>query len=518
MIFFYMKNLTIIFFLAFTFIANSTKAAVIDDIKVENNNRVSKETIITYGDIKLGEDYNSDQINVILKNLYKTNFFENIKISIDGKTLIIDVTENKIIQNVIVEGVKSKTMTKQILENIFSKNKTPFLLSKVKLDNKKIKTSLDMMGYYFSTVESQIRENSNDTIDLIFNIKLGNKAKIKKISFIGDKKFKDGKLKALIVSEEYKFWKFISGKKYLNESMIKFDERLLKNFYLNKGYYDVQINSSFAKLLNNDDEFELIFNIDAKNKFFFGDLKIELPTDFETSNYGIIKVFFSDLKDKPYSINKVEKILNKLDLISINEQYQSVKSTVSENIVLNKINLTFKIEETDKFLVERINILGNNITRENVIRNKLLIDEGDLYNEILKNRSLNEIKSLNFFKSVKMDVIDGEDPDSKIININIEEKPTGEISAGAGFGTSGEVIEFSVRENNYLGKGLGLNTSLSLSTTKISGNLNVTNPNYNNSDKSVNFGIQAIENDRISSFGYKSSKYGTSLGTRPAIK
>jgi outer membrane protein insertion porin family len=143
----------------------------------------------------------------------------------------------------------------------------------------------------------------------------------------------------------------------------------------------------------------------------------------------------------------------------------------------------------------------------------LLVDEGDFYNDILKNRSLNEIKSLNFFKSVKMDVIEGKDINSKIININVEEKPTGEISAGAGFGTSGEVIEFGVRENNYLGKGLGLNSSLTLSSTRINGNLNVVNPNYNNSDKSVTFGIQALENDRLSSFGYKSSKYGTSLGT-----
>ena len=175
--------------------------------------------------------------------------------------------------------------------------------------------------------------------------------------------------------------------------------------------------------------------------------------------------------------------------------------------------MTFQIEETEKFLVERINILGNNITRENVIRNKLLIDEGDFYNDILKNRSLNEIKSLNFFKSVKMDVIEGKDVNSKIININVEEKPTGEISAGAGFGTSGEVIEFGVRENNYLGKGLSLDSSLALSSSRINGNFNVINPNYNNSDKSVKFGLQALENDRLSSFGYKSSKYGTSLGT-----
>ena len=157
-----MKNITIILLFVFTFCINVAQSAIIEKIKIENNNRISKETIITYGDIKLNQDYDSKRVNEIIKNLYETNFFEDLKISIEGNTLIIDVVENKIIQNVIVEGIKSKTMTKQILENIFSKDKAPFLISKVKLDSKKIKTSLDMMGYYFSKVESITKKNPND--------------------------------------------------------------------------------------------------------------------------------------------------------------------------------------------------------------------------------------------------------------------------------------------------------------------------------------------------------------------
>ena len=505
MLIFYFKQLISIILFTFFIILN-VNSEIVRKIEISGNERISSETIKLFANVELSENINNKDLNDILKNLYDTNFFKDISLEFVSNTLKITVDENPIIENISFNGVKSDNLKEEITKNLKLKSRSSYNEILLNSDKEMLRSSLKDFGYYFSKIDIEISDLGDKKLDLIFNIELGNKAKIKKISFIGDKKFKDGKLKSLIVSEEYKFWKFISGKKYLNENIIKFDERLLKNFYLNKGFYDVKINSSFAKLLNNDDEFELIFNINAKNKFFFGDLKIELPIDFETSNYDIIKDFFSELKDKPYSINKVEKILNRLDLISINEQYQSVKSTVNENIVSNIINLTFKIEETDKFLVERINIFGNNITRENVIRNKLLIDEGDLYNEILKDRSLNEIKSLNFFKTVKMDVVEGINQNSKIININIEEKPTGEISAGAGFGTSGEVIEFSVRENNYLGKGLGLNSSLSLSTTRISGNLNVINPNYNNSDKSLNFGIQAVENDRISSFGYNPYK------------
>ena len=141
------------------------------------------------------------------------------------------------------------------------------------------------------------------------------------------------------------------------------------------------------------------------------------------------------------------------------------------------------------------------------------IDEGDFYNEILKNKLINNLKSLNFFKSVRSEVLDGEQPNFKIININVEEKPTGEIMAGAGFGTSGGTFTFGVKENNYLGKGISVNANATVSKERLKGILSVTNPNYNNSDKSVYFNIQANEVDRLKNFGYKSSKQGFEFGT-----
>jgi len=489
-------------------------AEVVEKIEIQGNERISKETILLFSKTKIKDDLNSNHINEILKSLYDTNFFLDVSVEFKSKILTILVDENPIIENITYNGIKSKTLKEKITKDLKLLSRSSYNEILLNEDKKRIKLSLKDSGYYFSNIDIEVAELGDKKVNIIFDINLGPKAKIKKITFIGDKKFKDGKLRSLIVSEEYKFWKIISGKKYLNENLINLDNRLLKNYYLNKGYYDVKINSSFAKLLNNNDEFELIFNINANNKFLFGVLSIEIPTDFEIDNFAELNSFFAELKDEPYSINVVEKILDKIDAISINEQYQSIKSTVSENILSNTINLTFKIEETEKYLVERINILGNNITRENVIRNQLYIDEGDPYNEILKNKSINEIKSLNFFKNVNSEVIDGNDVNSKIINISVEEKATGEISAGAGFGTTGELLEFAVRENNYLGKGLSIDTRLSLSTERISGKFSINNPNFNNSDKEVNFGLQALQNDKLSNFGYKSSKYGSSIGTK----
>ena len=506
-------SVLLIFSLILILINKPVFSEIVKQIEINGNERVSDETIIMFSKISINDDLKSKDLNNIIKNIFKSNFFNDVFISFKNNKLIITVDELPIIENINFEGIKSKTLLEKITDNLNLISRSSYNKTLLKKDRDKILTELKSLGYYFAEVNIIKTDVENKKINLTYEIKLGDKAKINKISFIGDKKFKDRKLRSIIISEEYKFWKFISGKKYLNENIIAFDERLLKNFYRNKGFYAVKINSSFAKLYNND-EFELVYNIDSKDKYYFNDLVIQLPDDFDVSNYEELKTFLKNLKGQVYSINTVSKILDKIDLISINEQYESVKATVSENIESNKINLSFNIEETERFVVERINIYGNSITRENVIRNQLIIDEGDPYNEILAKKSINEIKSLNFFSDVKTEVLDGQDLNSKIINITVEEKPTGEIMAGAGFGTSGEVIEFSVRENNYLGKGLGVDTAISLSSESIVGKFNVTNPNYNNTDKSISFGLQALETDKLTNFGYKSKKIGGSVGTK----
>ena len=294
--------------------------------------------------------------------------------------------------------------------------------------------------------------------------------------------------------------------------MIAYDKRLLKNFYLNKGYFNVVINSSFAKMIN-DQEFELVFNIEANPKLYFGKLKLNLPTDFSQSNYKSLDKFFNKLENEPYSLYNVENILEKIENITVNEQYESIKATVEETIIDNKINISFNIEETERMFIERINILGNNITRESVIRNQIEIDEGDPFNSILYTKSLNNIKSLNFFENVEGEVLEGNKFNSKIINISVVEKATGEIFAGVGTGTGGSNVSFGIKENNYLGRGVLVDSDLSLSENRIKGSLFISNPNYKNSDKSLNLSLESSSTDRLSTSGYKSNVTGFSLGT-----
>jgi len=508
-----MKNLTIIFLFITSFFTNFANAAVIENVKILNNERISKETIITYGDIKLNKDYDSKQINEILKNLYDTNFFEDIKLSIDNNLLVIDVVENKIIQNVIVEGLKSKTMTKQILENTFSRDKAPFLISKVKLDNKRIKSSLDMMGYYFSKVESKVVENSNNTIDLIFDINLGDKAKISKIEFIGDKKVKDRTLRSVIISEENKFWKFISNKKYLNKSILETDKRLLEKFYLNKGYYDVVIDSSTVDYFDNN-TFKLTYKINAGEKYIVNNASLDLPIDYNKENFNDVSKYLNKLINKTYSFNMVSRVVEEIDKISLSREYDFINAEIIENkLDQNKIDIIFKVKESEKFYIERINVFGNNITQENVIRNSLEIDEGDPFNELLNAKSINNIKSLRIFKKVQSEIVEGGTPNTKIVNIEVEEKPTGEISIGAGVGSEGGSVGFAVSENNFLGKGIKLATSLSVTDDSIRGEFTVRNPNFNYSNKSLSTTIESTNIDKLTENGYETTKTGFSIGT-----
>ena len=512
MIFFIMRILKAIIVFILFFSVNSI-AAVIDDIKVENNNRISKETIITYGDIKLNKDYDNNDINQILKNLYETNFFKDIEITIIGNTLNIKVVENKIIQTVRIEGVKSKTMQKAVLENLFSKDKSPFLINRVKQDVQKIKNSLDISGYYFSKVDSQIKQNSNDTIDLIFNIELGEKAKISKIEFIGDKKIKNRTLRNVIISEESKFWKFISKNKYLNENIIESDKRLLRTFYLNKGFYDVLIESSSVDYFD-DNTFKLTYKITAGEKYLVNKAELELPIDYDESNFENVNKAISKLINENYSFNKISRVVDQIDKVSLSREYDFINAEIIEKKVdNNKIDIIFKVQESEKSYVERINIFGNNITHENVIRNALEVDEGDPFNKLLNAKSINNIKALRIFKKVDSEVIDGAQENTKIININVEEKPTGEIALGAGVGSEGGSIGFSVSENNFLGKGVKLNTSLRITDDTIRGAFTVNNPNFNYSNKSLRTTIESTKIDKMTDNGYETTKTGFSFGT-----
>jgi outer membrane protein insertion porin family len=484
-----------------------------EQIIVNGNERISDETILVFSEVPENKSLDENSINKILKKLYQSGFFKDVVVKIENKNLIIDVIENPIIQTVFIEGIKRKKTMEDLYDILSLKNRSSFNSNANKTDETAILKFLKNTGYYFSQITSSYMDLGDNKIDLFYKIDLGEKAKISKITFVGDKKFKDSTLRNIILSEEYKFWKLISGKKYLNENLINLDKRLIYNFYKNKGYYNSKVASSFANYLG-DNEFELIYNINSGNKFFFNNLSLKLPIDYDLGNFDELTKIFEDLKGEKYSINSIDKILNKIDKIVLNEQYEFLNATVNETVDNDLINLTFIINESEKFYVEKINIFGNNVTREEVLRNVFLVDEGDAFNKLLHKKTINNLKSLNFFSNVEDQIINGELKNQKIINIMVDEKPTGEIMAGAGVGTDGGTLAFGVKENNFLGRGINFATDLSISPETVKGILSLNNPNYKGSNKSLNLSIENRATDRLTSYGYKSNKTGFSIGSR----
>tara|TARA_B100000787_G_scaffold168193_1_gene156472 strand:- start:632 stop:2869 length:2238 start_codon:yes stop_codon:yes gene_type:complete len=499
-------------FLIFILFTGSTRSEIFNNILITGNERISDETIIIFSDLPNENFLNENSINNILKKLYESGFFKNIIVKIENKNLIIDVIENPIIQTIFIEGIKKQKLEKSLYEVLSLKSRSSFNSSLVKKDVNAVINILKDNGYYFSKVVSSVQDLGSNKVDLFYKVELGKKAIISKISFIGDKKFKDNTLRSVILSEEFKFWKIISGKKFLNENLIIFDKKLMNNFYKNKGFYDVVINSSFANYLG-DNNFELIYNITAGKKYFFNDLALQLPIDYEENDFDELKKIFVSLKGETYSLNSINKILKEIDKIVINEQYEFLKSTVNEVFDDNLINLTFNIEESEKFYIEKINIYGNNITQEEVIRNVIIADEGDAFNQLLHKKTLNNLRGLNFFKNIEDDIVNGTLDNQKVINITVEEKPTGELSAGAGVGTGGGTLVFGVQENNFLGRGLEFGTDLAFSAETIKGEISLNNPNYKGTNRSLSFTAESQTTDRLKNFGYKSNKTGLSISS-----
>ena len=508
----YLKKNLLFVFLFFLF-TNSSISDVIKEFSIEGNNRVANETIIMFSNLEIGDQISQKKLNDALKDLYYTDYFKDVKITSTNQVIKINVVENPIIQKISIKGIKKNKIKDKISEISSKLEKYPFVENKINEQVNLLKNILRSYGYYFVELQTSINTNSNNTVDLVYDFELGESAKIKKINFIGNKIFRDNTLRNIVISEENKFWKFITQNKLLDNNRIKADVSRLNNFYKNRGYFNVKIKSTTA-VINDQNQFELIFNINAGQKYFFDNIKIDKKTDdFLNDNISIFEKKFVKLKNKPYSKKKINSLVNDLNEFALSNDFVFINAKFKEIIKKdNKIDISVYFDNLEKQYVERINILGNFITDEKVIRNNLIVDEGDAYNDILFNKSIQTIKSKNIFKTVKYNSKNSTN-NNKVIDITVEEKATGEIFAGAGAGTAGTTLTAGIKENNYLGLGIQLDTNLSLTDDTIRGKFSVLNPNYKNTDKSIKTTIESSAQDFLSSSGYKTKKTGFAIGT-----
>lgn len=503
------KLITITIFVVF--FSSILKAEVIKDIVIEGNKRVSEETIKVYGDFKLNQDISENQVNQILNNLYETEFFENIEIEFKNNILKIVLKEYPIINQLILFGEPKKAYQKEIKKLIKSKEKKPFIKSFINNDIEIIKKLYSSLGYNFANVDVKMRQIDEESLDLVVNIDRGKKTKIASISFIGNQKVRSNRLKQVIASEEDKFWKFLSRNTNFSNEILNLNERLIVNYYKSIGYYDIKVNSNVAKV-NKENNVDLVYSIDEGKRYFLNKISTNVDSVLNKNLFFPLEKIFKEYAGGYYSPFKIKKMLEEIDLIIDNNDLQFIEHSVQEKIRNDSIDIVFNIYEGKKDLVEKINITGNNVTNEDVIRGELIIDEGDPYINLQLEKSIAKIRARGIFKKVAYNVQDGSKSNLKIINIKVEEGATGEISAGAGIGTSGGTLVFALQENNWLGEGKVVAFEADIDEESFIGRLNYSNPNYNFLGNSINYFIENQSNDKPD-LGYENSVISTGIGT-----
>jgi outer membrane protein insertion porin family len=504
------KIFILLIFLILSF--SSIKAEIIKKIEINGNKRVSDETVKIYGDVKVNKDYSEKDLDSIIKNLYSTNFFEDISIDINNSILRINLVEYPTINQLIIVGENSNKYKKQIKEIIQLKEKRSFIRSYLAKDIDIIKQLYSSLGYNSSSVETKIKKIDDDNYDLLIEVERGEQTKISSINFIGNNYIRDKRLRDIIASEENKFWKVLSRNVNLSKNLLNLDKRLLINYYKSLGFYDIEITSNEAQLLNKGKNVELTYSIIEGERYTINKISTNIDKVFDKSLFFPLNKAYKKYVGEYYSPFKIQKLLEDLDELIEKNNLQFVEHNVEEIVEGNTISIKFNVYEGEKVLVERINVTGNSITNEDVIRGELILDEGDPFTNLNLEKSISEIKSRNLFKDVTYEVLNGSENNLKIINIAVKEKPTGEISAGAGIGTNGGSFAIGVKENNWLGQGKNVGLELEIDQESLAGTLSFVDPNYDFLGNSLNYSVSSETNDKPDQ-GYENSVIGAEVGT-----
>ena len=498
------------------FILTTSSFSEIKKVNIVGNKRVNSNTIESLVDKKI-LNVDSIFINNLTKKIYDTEFFSDVKISYNQESLTIIVTENPIVNFFYISGIKDSDLD-QVNKIIYLKENTIFSNSKLKKDIEAAKDFFYSIGYYSASVTPEIIKIDNNQVNLIINIDKKEISKIKNIYFIGNKFFSSSQLLDVISSSEDGWWKLFSSSSF-SEQRIEYDKLLLKDFYKLKGFYDVQVESGFINV-DKENNFSLTFSINSGNKYKFGELNIQaLNPSFRENDIAEIKNISSQLlkNNEIYSTATISKLNKIITSYLESKRYNNFELDLQELKKDNEyVNLLLQLKDEQKVLLNKINIQGNTVTEEKVIRDSILLNEGDYLNFSKVKKSIDYLKSKQLFSKVDYKISDSEKKNFKDFNLFVKEQATGNISAGIGYGTNGGLLEASINEKNFLGQGIILNFTGRLSSEIVRGDLSYVDPNFKNSDKELASSLYSEVDDYTNS-GYQNKRVGTKFATKYEI-
>ena len=506
--FFFYKIITLLLI-----ISSNVYADVVRKIDISGNNRISDNTIVDIIDFKKSNNYSNSDLNNFQKKLFETNFFSNVKLKLEDDILKIFVIENPLIEFFIIQGVVNKTREDLIYEKVLLGQNKIFSQSLLNQDIEMIKKIFNDAGYFNTSVFPEISKLPNGNLNIVLNVNREEQYKIKRIFFIGDKYFKSSTLSDVVSSSEHGWWKFLSSSSTVNMNRIEFDKQLLKNFYLNEGFYDVQILSSDISF-EEKNKASITFSVNSGKKYNFSEFAlIDSEKNLNKQDFDTINEFIASELDGNFSNKKINNLRQKIYTYLNLRKIEFVKFNILPKKTENNLIITnIIIEKTARNFVNNIDVKGNSITEEEVIRRELIFSEGDAFSRYKLEKSEDNLKSSGIFKEVKTNIknLNNESVD---IEVNVEEQPTGAISAGVGVGSSGASVSAGVSEKNLFGKGINVNSNIILGTENIKGNILTSIPDFKNTDNDFLFDFYVTATD-FENAGYESTVVGNSAAIK----
>ena len=429
------------------------EAAVARSIVVRGNTRIEEETVIGYMTIQPGRSYSAADVDESLKALFATGLFADVKIAPQGGTVVVTITENPIINRVSFEGNK-KVKDSALKTAVRSTERSMLTRAKVQADVQNILEAYRRSGRYGASVEPKIIDRANNRVDLVFEINEGDKTGVERITFIGNNSFSDGRLRDVIRTRESGLLSWLRSTDTYDPDRLAADQEMLRQYYFKKGYADFRIVSATADLDREQNVFHVTFTVDEGEKYTISD--VEVVSSLAEVDPEALRSQVRTKSGQTFNSLKVEQSVEDITVKVAEGGYAfaQVRPRGSRDYENKTISLTYYIEEGPRAYVERINIVGNDKTREYVLRREFDLAEGDAFNRALVDKAERRIRNLGFFETVNITTRQGSAPDRVVINVEVVEKATGEVSFGVGYSTTDGVIgDISVTERNFLGRG-----------------------------------------------------------------
>jgi outer membrane protein insertion porin family len=464
-------------------------------IQVKGTQRIEPGTVLSYLQVHEGDPYDEEIVDRSLKTLFATGLFSDVKFGWDGQILTINVVENPILNQVVFEG-ESKVSEKDLTKEVQLKPRMVFTRSKVQGDVQRIIELYRRNGKFAASVDPQIIQRPQNRVDLIFSINEGPTTGVARISFIGNKVFDDNTLKEQVATEESQWWKFLSSNDNYDPDRLTFDREQLRRFYLRQGYADFRVISAVAELSPDRENFYITFTVDEGARYKFG--KIVIESKIKELTPQALRPAVPIFEDSVYNAELVDKSIDALTNAAGTKGYAfaEVHPRIKRDHENHTIDVIFEIDQGPRVYVEKINITGNTRTLDSVVRREFRLVEGDAFNRVLVDRSRTRIRALGFFKSVDVKPAPGSQPDRTVLNVNVTEQSTGELSLGAGYSsTSSFVGQFSYTQRNLFGRGQFLRASISASAISKEFQLSFTEPYFLDRPLGAGFDLYKVLTD-----------------------